>query len=59
MTPPYFVHGIQLVNVGGELCECCCRRKAVGRSISGCLLCAACARDFAKAANEMARERVA
>lgn len=59
MTPPYFVHGIQLVNVGGERCEVCRQRPAVGPSISGSLLCAPCARDFAQSADEMARERVA
>lgn len=53
----YFVEGVQLVNVGGELCEACERRPAVGRSISGCAICPRCAGLHARFADELAREK--
>jgi hypothetical protein len=51
----YFVDGVELVGVR-EVCECCDRRPAVGRSISGLAICAPCARDASQAAAELARE---
>ena len=56
---PYFVDGVQLVNVGAELCEACGIRAGVGRSVSGLVVCAACAREYDAAAQELAREAVA
>jgi hypothetical protein len=55
----YFVEGVQLVNVGGELCEACGDRKAVGRSISGHVLCQRCAGLHSVFAEELAAEKAA
>ena len=52
----FFVHGLELVNVGGEKCEICGERKAVGASISGCVLCARCAKRFDDIAQDLAAE---
>lgn len=55
----YFVHGVQLVNTGGEMCEMCeaCgERKAVGRSIRGHVLCQRCAGLHSELAEELAQE---
>lgn len=52
----YFVDGVALVNTGGELCESCGKRKAVGPSISGSLLCVVCIRQFTTEADEFACE---
>jgi uncharacterized Zn finger protein (UPF0148 family) len=59
MTSPYYVHGVQVVNVGGELCEACGVRKAIGQSINGHLLCPRCAGWAAVQAEELAAEREA
>jgi len=52
----YYVDGVQLVNVGGELCEACEQRPGVGRSVGGSVVCKRCAGWAAKEADEMARE---
>jgi hypothetical protein len=56
MTSPYYVHGVQVVNCGGERCEACEQRPAVGASLSGSLVCARCAGWAAVEAEELARE---
>lgn len=59
MTAPYFVHGVELVNCGGEMCEACGERQAVGRSLKAHAICARCAGHAATDADEYAREREA
>jgi cell pole-organizing protein PopZ len=58
MTSParYWVDGVQLVNVGGELCEACELRPAVGRSVGGNAICKRCAGWAAREAEELAAE---
>jgi ribosomal protein L37AE/L43A len=53
--PTYFVFGIPLVGCD-DLCEAC-GRKACGRSVSGLAICARCARDYDRAAYELAVEQ--
>lgn len=53
----YFVYGLPLANVGGQLCECCGRRGAVSRSVSMLAICGKCAGDADYAALVMAEER--
>jgi hypothetical protein len=52
----YFVDGVQLVNVGGEFCDSCEVRPAIGRSVSMHLLCARCAGLHAQIAEEYIAE---
>lgn len=52
----YFVDGVQLVNVGGELCESCEQRPGVGHSLGGSVICARCAGWAAREASEYAAE---
>jgi hypothetical protein len=52
----YFVDGVELVNVGGETCSAC-DRPAIGRSVSGHLICATHAGWAAREARELAREK--
>jgi hypothetical protein len=52
----YYVDGVQLVNVGGELCESCEQRPGVGHSIGGSVICARCAGWAAREASEYAAE---
>lgn len=54
-----WVDGVQLVNVGGELCEACEERRAVGRSIGGHLICKRCAGWARREADELEQEREA
>jgi hypothetical protein len=56
MTRAYYVNGIALVNAGGERCEACEQRPAVGPSISGHLVCARCAGLASTLADELAAE---
>lgn len=55
MTAPYFVHGVELVNCGGETC-CACDRPAVGYT-NAHPICATHAGMAAVMADEYARER--
>jgi uncharacterized Zn finger protein (UPF0148 family) len=56
MDATFYVHGVALVNTGGELCDACGQRKAVGRSVAGHVLCPRCAGWAAVMAEEYARE---
>lgn len=53
---PYFVYGLPLANVGGEICECCGRSAAVSRSISMLAVCQGCAAKCDGEAAEIAAE---
>jgi hypothetical protein len=48
--------GVRLVNAGGERCEACEQRPAVGPSMSGHLVCARCAGLASTLADELAAE---